>query len=175
MAMPMTEGDWDFAFPAGCRVSRPERWTFYRQHFQNTAGGSKTVDFIVLGRHECWLLESTDYRRPQTVRPADLPLEIAQKMRDTLALLAAAAAQANNAEELRFAKGTLARRRWRVALHIEFNVRPSKLFPATVDLADIRQKLRQKSGVRGIDPHPVVHMSNSRANVPWTVTQSSLA
>ena len=168
------EGALTFSFPDRCEVSKYDRWSFYRNQFQTVAGGSKAVDMLCIDGDAAWLIEVTDYRQQQQTEPkpnlTDLGDEVASKVRDTLAGLAAANATANDECERKIAQRALARRRWRVALHLEQPKLPSRLRPQPFNPADVTSKLRSKSALKSIDAHPVVlDLHTLCLGVPWTV------
>ena len=161
------EGDLRFSFPDHCEVGKYDDWAFYRNQFQSVAGRSKAVDILCVADDAAWLIEVKDYRQHPRTKPSDLGDELARKVRDTLAGLAAASKNANCQEERALAKRALERRRWRVALHLEqprvgWRFRP--INPASV-LAQIR-----RSKLKAVDPHPMVlHRETHRPDIPWTV------
>lgn len=113
------EGALKFSFPDDCEASKYDEWSFYRNQFQSVADGSKAVDMLCIAGDTSWLIEVKDYRRHPRTKLIDVGGEVASKVRDTLAGLAAASANANRDDERRFARRALAKRRWRVALHLE--------------------------------------------------------
>ena len=164
------EGDLTFSFPDRCKASKYDKWSFYRNQFQSVAGGSKAVDMLCFDGDAAWLIEVKDYRYDKRVKSIDLGDEIAAKVRDTLAGLAAANASANDGHERNLAQRALAKRRWRVALHLEQpNVR-SRLRPKPFDLANLASKLRSKAALKSVDPHPIVsNIRTPRPELPWSV------
>ena len=105
--------------PDHCKAGKYDDWAFYRNQFQSVAGGSKAVDILCLADGVAWLVEIKDYRRHQRTNPLDLCDEVATKVRDTLSGLAAASANANDADEKTLARRAFSMHRWRVALHLE--------------------------------------------------------
>ena len=158
------EGNLEFAFPPECAASKYDEWAFYRNQFGNVAK-SKAVDFLCIHDSCAWLVEVKDYRDARRTKPSEIHVEVAAKVRDTLAGLAAARMKAVDAEK-REAGRALRQRRWRVALHLEQTRRPSRLRPTVADRATLLAKLRK--AIKAIDPHPVVVDSHCR-RVPWTV------
>ena len=169
--MEIEEGDLTFSFPDHCRAGKYDDWSFYRNQFQSVAGGSMAVDVLCLADDVAWLVEIKDYRQHPRTNPSDLCDEVAQKVRDTLSGLAAASANANDADEQAFARRALAKRRWRVALHLEQPNVASRLRPIPVDPASMEKKLRK--GLKAIDAHPVVvdrqRLQRSHPGIPWIV------
>lgn len=162
------EGDLEFLFPENCEASKNDDWAFYRNQFKLIAGGSKAVDVLCLTEDTAWLMEVKDYRQHPRTKLLDLGEEIAIKVRDTLSGLAAASANANDNEERTLARRMLAKRRWRVALHLEQPLVRSRLRPRPFNVADVSLKLRGQ--LKAIDAHPLVldcHIV--RADIPWTV------
>lgn len=173
-ATEIREGCLTFSFPDGCTATKYDEWAFYRRRFQFVAGGSKAVDLLCLTDDAAWLIEVKDYRRHPRTKPSCLSVEVAAKARDTLSGLAAASANADERCEQAMACQALAKRRWRVVLHLEQpNVR-SKLRPRPIDPAHLKQKLKQKQKLKGslkaIDAHPAVaDRKRPPAGAPWTV------
>ena len=99
------EGDLTFSFPDHCEAGKYDDWAFYRNQFQAVAGGSKAVDILCLcladrlADRVAWLVEIKDYRRHRRTKSIDLWDEVATKVRDTLSGLAAASANANDAND----------------------------------------------------------------------------
>ena len=84
------EGDLKFSFPDHCQADKYDEWSFYRNQFQSVAGGSKAVDILCLSDDATWLIEIKDYRKNPRLKLIDIGDEVAGKVRDTLAGLAAA-------------------------------------------------------------------------------------
>ena len=161
------EGDLTFSFPDHCEAGKYDEWSFYRNQFQSVAGGSKAVDILCLSDDAAWLIEIKDYRQHPRQKLIEIDDEVANKVRDTLAGLAAATANANNPDEQGLARRALQRRRWRVALHLEQPDARSRLWPR-FSVANVLLKMRTK--VKAVDAHPVVLDRETRhPNVPWTV------
>ena len=79
-----------------------------------------------------------------------------------------ASANAGDSGERRLAERALAKRRWRVALHLEQqSVATSPLRPQAINPADVLSKLRKK--LKAIDTQPVVLSLQTPGAVPWTV------
>ncbi|MGI9274074.1 MAG: hypothetical protein ACR2PT_04330 [Endozoicomonas sp.] len=168
------EGKLKFTFPeVSYSATQYDSWSFYRNQLSNNAfGGSKAVDFICVEDGVTWLIEVKDYRRDRRTKAIDLPLEVAQKVRDTLAGLAAARCNANDSEEERIAILCLIQKRLRVVLHLEQPANPGKLFPQAIDPAKAKQKLKQL--LKAVDPHPlVVDKNRLPATVHWQVESVS--
>ena len=162
------EGDLKFTFPDHCEVGKYDDWSFYRNQFQSIAGGSKAVDIVCVSDDDVWLIEVKDYRQHRRVKHSDIEDEFAGKVRDTLAGLAAASANANDRDEQALARRALQKRRWRVALHLEQPNVGSRLRPKPFDVANVRLKLRRK--VKAVDPHALtLNREKDCPNVPWTV------
>ena len=137
----LREGDVEFEFDEGCEASHYDKWAFFRNQFGRLAGGSKAVDFLCINDRYTWLIEVKNYRYHGRTKPSELHEEVATKVRDTLAGLAAARANAVDPER-KTARRALSKR-WRVALHLEQPNRPSKLRPKIIDPATLKMKLRQ--------------------------------
>ena len=161
------EGDLKFSFPDHCAASKYDDWAFYRNQFKSVAGGSKAVDVLCLTEDAAWLVEVKDYRQHPGTKLSGLGDEIAIKVRDTLSGLAAASASANDNGERALSRRMLARRRWRVALHLEQPRVRSRLRPRPYDIGNVALKLR--SQLKPIDAHPLVlDRQTARADIPWT-------
>ena len=89
----LTEGNLEFRFQSD--AAHYDEWAFYRNQFQRVAGGSKAIDFICLAGRGTWLIEVKDYRVHPRTKPSCLCDEVAIKVRDTLAGIAAARCNAN--------------------------------------------------------------------------------
>ena len=164
------EGALVFTFPEDAQVGKIDSWAFYRNQFSKIQK-TKAVDFVCVFEDECWLIEVKDYRyRPRT-KTLEIADEIAWKSRDTLACLAAAARNANDEAERALATEAFekARRRWRVALHLEWP--PARRLHSGRDLAS-KLQMKLKNVVKGIDPHPVVGDS-SRTRGPWSAVTTA--
>ena len=149
------EGGLRFLFPDHCEATKYDTWAFYRQKFQSVAGGSKAVDILCLAQDASWLIEVKDYRQHPRTKPSHLVDELASKVRDTLAGLAAASANASNEGEHTFAERALAKRRWRVVLHLEQqSVVTSPLRPQAINPANVLKKLHMN--LKAIDTQPIV-------------------
>ena len=164
------EGELKFRFSDHCGVAKYDEWSFYRNQFQSIAGGSKAVDVVCVSDEAAWLIEIRDYRKHRRMKLSDIEDELAGKVRDTLAGLAAASANANDRDERALARRALRMRRWRVALHLEQpNVR-TRLRPKPFDVASLLPKVRKK--VKAVDAHPLVlNREKSHPAVPWTAQQ----
>lgn len=164
----LTEGDLTFEFPDSCTASQYDAWAFYRNQFQHV-GGANAVDFVCVDEASTWLIEVKDYRRHPRTKTVALQDEVAAKVRDTLAGLAAAAANATEGEEKQAARRALARRRWRVVLHLEQRTGTTGLKPNVLDPPTLRDKLRRV--LKAVDPHTLVVEGD--AGVPWRVQSAS--
>ena len=168
------EGKLRFTFPEPSRIGQSmgaaqyDDWSFYRNQFTNTFGQAKAVDFLYVEENTTWLIEVKDYRADKRTKPTEFPLEIAQKVRDTLAGLAAAKFNASDYKEKTLARQALTRTNLRVVLHLEQPAKPSRLKPQVIDPAVAKQKLKQL--LKGVDAHPLVVNKNELRGVGWQVT-----
>ncbi|MCY4138351.1 MAG: hypothetical protein OXF56_08830 [Rhodobacteraceae bacterium] len=105
------EGPLAFGFPAGCLASKYDDWAFYRNQFQLIAGGCKGIDILCVEDEVSWLIEVKDYRHHRRTKTIDIADELAIKVRDTLAGLATAAKVANDVDECRLARQSLAKKK----------------------------------------------------------------
>ena len=163
------EGTLKFSFDAGVIASKYDSWSFYRNQFQNGCFlDNKAVDFVCRAADTLWLIEAKDYRMHPRTKTTNLVDEIAMKVRDTLAGLAAAQMQANDHDECQYSRRLLKARNIRVACHIEQPTKKSRLRPRAIEPDKFKQKLRTL--IKAIDRHPVV-MDRSQliAGLPWQV------
>jgi hypothetical protein len=164
------EGRVSFDFPDGWRVLRPQEASYYRRHFQSFAGGAKECDFLLFEPHHriLWMVEVKDYTTQPRSKTTDLMREVAQKVRDSLALLVSAAANdtTDPAKAGAFARAVLPPAGLRVVLHLDQPSKPSKLFPRQKMETDATQRLRQE--VRGVDARARVVSTTRPGSVPWS-------
>lgn len=164
----ITEGQFVFDFPKNWQTSKFDEWSFHRKQFQKVCGGAKAINILAVEGNTCiWTIEIKDYRQHRRTKTLELPDEVALKVRDTLAALVAARANANEDEEKQLASAALLCSRLRVVLHIEQPVKHSRLFPRVIDPAKVQQRLKQL--IKAIDPHPLVLEINRMKDVAWTV------
>lgn len=156
-----------FDFPEGWQAEKYDESDFFKNQFQRIQG-TKAVDIFAVDPKSCtWLIEVKDYRTHQRGKDEALPNEIALKMRDTLAGLAAAQVNATDDHEKNAAKHALECRKFRVVLHLEQPCKHSKLFPRAFDPANVTQELKQR--LKPIDPHPLVLEKSRMRPVAWKV------
>ena len=166
----ITEGNLTFSFPAGCQAIKYDKWPFYCNQFQPVASGSKAVDILCVKGDVSWLIEIKDYRQHNRTKPSDIADELAIKVRDTLAGLAAAAKAASDADHRKLAQHALKNCRWRVVLHLEQLATPSRLRSRPIDPKTIWQKLKSRKKLKAIDAHPVICDQNTIPDdIPWAV------
>ena len=166
----ITEGALTFTFPDDCQVSKYDDWSFYRNQFKGVAGGSKAVDILCVNGDTSWLIEIKDYRQHPRQKLIDIADEVAIKVRDTLAGLAAAAKAANEADQRKLARKALATSQWRVVLHLEGKSTTGKLRKKATNPANLLLKLGTKK-LKAIDAHPIIcnqHTISSHP-IPWSV------
>lgn len=165
----IVEGLLTFTFSRPALASKYDDWSFYRNQFGSAFGGSKAVDMVYVDNDVAWLIEVKDYRENTRTKPQDLGEEVAHKVRDSLAGLAAAAANANDPAEKSLAHKLLQKRRWRVVLHLEQPAKISRLRPTAIDPAHVL--LSMKRLLKPIDAHPcVVDQHTLQPAMRWTVT-----
>lgn len=167
----LVEGRLRFFFPDTSEVTRYDTWTFYRRQFQNRCGkGNKAVDFICLHENDVWFIEVKDYRVFSRRREEHLVDDVAQKVRDTLAGVAAAVWNANNDGEKHFAQRLFHQKRdARVVLHLEQPGRPSRLRPRPIDKANVLDQLRRL--LKAVGRVYVVDQQNIPRKIPWVVEE----
>jgi hypothetical protein len=150
----LVEGRLSFEFVGVDFAEKYDEWRHYRNKFNSACGSSKAVDFIVSKDNELWLIEVKDFRRNRRTKPIDLADEIALKVRDTMAGLVSTKFVGANPGEVTASASALSKGKLRVALHLEQPRNPSRLFPISVNPANIKMKLRQN--LKFADAHPVV-------------------
>ena len=135
--------------------------------------GTKAVDFVYVTSDTTWLIEITDYR-PGNVfpKPSELADEILQKVRDTLAGLAAASANADNHEEKEIAQRALEKQKWCVALHLE----QPPVQPQVINPSSVSDKLCSR--LTGIAPEGVTivnleRMQSMNGQLPWKARETA--
>lgn len=150
----LNEGGLSFKLEQVDFAEKYDDWRHYRNVYNSACGSSKAVDFLVSKAGTLWLIEVKDYRRHPRTKPSDLADEVTVKVRDTMAGLVSAAFVGVDAHEKKISRGALALRKLRFVLHLEQPSKPSRLFPVSVDPADILMKLKQR--LRFADCHPSV-------------------
>lgn len=157
-----------FDFPTGWIVTKYDDWKFCGQ-FQKMKKGIKGIDLIAISPNKTiWLIEAKDFRQHRRTKKTPLHDEIWQKVYDTLASILPAKVNAIETAECDFAKIILAGSSLRIAFQCEQPSRHSRLFPRSVDEADLQQKLRKM--LKPIDPHPlVINRNRTHTAVEWTV------
>ncbi len=166
----LNEGELSFRFECRTNPFKYDEMAFYRNQFQAVCEGAKAVDFLCKDGSCGYLVEVKDYAQAPRTKPSDLPQEIAEKVRDTLAGLVACKANANDHEERGRADQWLSSTRLRVVLHLEQPKRPSRLKPRVAEPQDLRQKLKQL--LKAIDAHPMVaDCAHTPSDVPWSVAR----
>ena len=186
------EGALTFQFPDSWRATKLDDWSFYRNQFKGLGSGLrqpcgecgaelkckncgtaktqgvKAVDLLAWGpATTLWLIEIKDYRQWPRTKEIGLADEVALKVRDSLAILVAAAMSARDPQERSFARDALTRQRICIGLHLEQPKQHSKRFPRAIDPVDVLQRLKQL--VRSIDPHPSIFELGMNVTAPWTV------
>ena len=181
-----------FDFPNTWEVSEFDTWSFYRNQFLNLGNnvrmacsncqaelkcrncnttknaGMKASDILAVTGAVAWLIEVKDYRNQQRTKAIGLGDEIALKVRDSLAVLVAAAANANDDSEKSLARKALRCGRLRIVLHLEQRTTPSRAFPRAISPAAVLQRLKQL--VKCIDPQPKVVETANMQDLPWSVS-----
>ena len=155
------EGNVKFVFDDQCVAVKYDQLPFYRKRFQGVVCGSRAVDMLCITNDTSWMIEIKDYTAHPRTKPTDVSKEVAQKVRDTLAGLAAASANGDHkGKEL--ADMALSRRRWRIVLHLE---RSKKYFSTT--RSNIQIKLKRMVGA--VDSEPIImHIKSNFKQKPWT-------
>jgi hypothetical protein len=140
----LTEGRISFTFSDADFAEKYDNWRHYRNVYQKACGSSKAVDFIVSTGRELWMIEVKDFRRHRRTKPIPLHDEITEKVRDTMAGLISAQFNAANNNEKQYARSVTQCTRLRIGLHLEQPKNQSRLFPRSVDPANLTIKLKQQ-------------------------------
>lgn len=169
------EGGLAFVFPDDWQaIPYDVKGSFYREHFQKFAnthkeGGNKAVDIVAFSPEDenLWLIEIKDYRAKRREKELDIFVEVAIKVRDTLACLYLAQRR-SGCNLYSFAQQAAEKSRIRVALHLEQPKNPSREYPLIVQRDNARRKLKQAVGLA--DPHPwFCEMGKMPLDCPWNV------
>lgn len=166
----VTEGAFTYSFPNTWKANKYDETSFYKNHFQNFAGGTKAVDVLAIGDGtELWLIEQKDYRQGATIKCAELFDHVALKVLHTLAcLVSTRSTGAHGTACLMTAQNALAKPQIRCALHVEQPKSPSKLFPQVIDPKTAVQKFKQQ--MKAVDHHALVgDQSFLNSKVPWQI------
>lgn len=166
----VTEGAFTYSFPNAWKANKYDETPFYKNHFQNFAGGTKAVDVLAIGNGaELWLIEQKDYRQGAIIKCAELFDHVALKVLHTLAcLVSTRSTGAPGTACVMTAANALAKPQIRCALHVEQPQHHSKLFPQVIDPKTAAQKFKQQ--MKAVDRHPLVgdkSFLNSKA--PWNI------
>lgn len=153
-----------FTFPDGWEAEKFDDWNYYRKHFSRQMDGIKAVDLLAKGPDGvAYFIEVKDYRHPGTVKPTGLPDAIASKVLMSMAALLPATLRAHDQAERALAASILNCTDLKVIAHLEL---PQAHKPV-VDLADIRQKLKQR--LSAMDSHVKVVSMNNMRGLAWAV------
>jgi hypothetical protein len=153
--MPVIEvGGLTFTFPDECEASKLDEWGYYRNQFQGIGNnvrvacskcsadlickacgaakntGIKACDIVAVFTPVTWLIEVKDYRRQQRTKAIGLADEVALKVRDSLAVILGAKANAAEEGEKEFAVSAASCSHIRVVLHLEQPTIPVEAVPA---------------------------------------------
>ena len=107
------EGAVTLVFPREYGVMKYDESKFFKEKFRKIQS-TKAVDFVCVTSDTAWLIELKDYRRcdngkiPKPPKPSQLADVVVQKVRDTLAGLAAASANDRFNDEKEIAQRALA-------------------------------------------------------------------
>ena len=154
----ISEGSLTFSFSDAHEAVKYDEWPFYRRCFQ-VIPHTKAMDIICVTSEAVWLIEIKDYRKHNRKKQGTIEEEVAQKVRDTLAGLAAASADGGGRG---LANMALSRHRWRVVLHIE------RARKAMANTSTLQMKLQRY--LKGVDANLLVtDAEHVPKTVPWTV------
>lgn len=160
------EGNLKFSFE-GPNAFKYDDLDFYRKQFCKIQC-TKGVDIIYVADDAAWLIEVKNFHKDRK-KEISLEDELTQKVRDTLACLAAAHACTNNDDESKnIAAMALSRRRWRVAFHLDGLDKIVSDYPGVLQM-----KLTNK--LESIDEGVVITNINSQTDVPWKVQDTTRA
>lgn len=177
-----------FYFPDQFQVQKYDETVFYDKHFKKTgkpldpiqkrkstldtdasSRGTKAIDFVAFDpqQSELWLIEVKDFNFPMArISLTELIDIMVGKVIDSLAGLLAMRANALGNEQI-FALDAIQKNKIRVVLHFEQPLKTSKEFPQSIDIADLKDKLKQR--IRSIDPQPIISSMEAPRGVPWMV------
>lgn len=171
MARTIKEGSLTFEFNTGWDAEKYDDFTFVKKQFGsacNLCGGIKAVDIVACGRDTAWFIEVKDYRRHRRTKTIDLADEVAKKVFDSLAGIVACRYNAVDTVEKNMADKILRQSKIKVVLHLEQPRRHSKLFPRSINPADIKKKLQKQ--IKAIDPHPeILEKATTNITTHWNV------
>jgi len=170
----ITEGALTFRFTDGCQASQYDNWSFYKNQFQSvTSDPTKAVDILCVKGNTSWLIEIKDYRQHPRKKLIDIADEMAIKVRDTLAGLAAPAKVANDVDQQNLARRALKTSRWRVVLHLEQSTTAQKIERNFINVANLfHKKFKSKKRLlKATDAHPILCDQHTiqHHDIPWTV------
>jgi hypothetical protein len=149
-------------------ATKYDDWSFYRNQFIKIANGVKAIDIIMIESNTTWLIEVKDYRNHQRTKVIDLADEIALKVKDTLAGLAAARLNANSGDEKLIADQALKTSKIKIVLHLEQPMYSTRIMPKLIDTSKVLMKLKQL--LKPVDPHPIIaNRGNSNLSITWQV------
>lgn len=192
MTTTYTEGGLRFTFDDACVVLKYDEWEFYRRRFVRLAdahmscshcetelrcaacqaarvAGTKGVDFVCLHQNVAWFVEVKDYRQTRTHNLEFLADEVALKVRDSLAALAAARWQAREEGDRQLARQLLAADTLRVVLHLEQpNLRRALAPSINTRRAHVLDRLKRLVK-NWADTHPRVIHLELLGGLPWKV------
>lgn len=136
-------------------ATKYDDWAFYRNQFQKVGAGQKGVDIITIDNDKVLrLIELKDYRRNERTKNIEISLEIADKVRDTIAGIFTASINANDNYEKEFSKKCLQSNKIKVILYLLQPKVNSKLFPIKINIVNLTKDLKRK--IKAIDPRPKV-------------------
>ena len=168
----IVEGKLTFIFSASWQALKYDETSFYRRHFQKL-GDSRCVDIVAFDSGadtQLWLLEIKDYRINPRSKPEDLFLELARKVRDTLANLYLAERR-EEVDCYDFAQLASTKKNIRIVLHLEQSKYRSKFSQPILERDDAQIKLRQNKQIRVVDPHALIcEISDMPPQSKWRVT-----
>ncbi len=168
----LSEGTFDYEFPAGWQAIKWDDSEFHQRLFQSFGGSSKAAEFVAFNESEAelWLIECKDYRPSGRSKIIPLCDEIAEKFKATLAGLVCA--RNTDKDEIRsFARSALKKTAIRCVVHWEHPLKPHRLWSKeNMSRADMRDKLRQRLKVA--DPRAELGNHQQLGTImPWKIAQ----
>jgi hypothetical protein len=169
------EGAFRYRFPDSWIAVKFDESTFYSNHFQDFAGGTKAVDVVAYepDSRTLWLIEAKDYRQHQREKKLSVGRELAEKARGTLACLMAGRANAGETGNLNTDSlwgSAVLLLKIRFIFHLEQPTTHSRLFPQSIDPKIVKDILARS--IRAVDQHPVgggYSEINRRTDLGWRI------
>jgi len=165
----LLESGLTFSFSSQWEVSKLDDWQTYRQRFITLGDGIRCVDFLAFDSQgeELWMIEVKNYSLDRQTSLSELIEAIVNKVRNSHGVISAACWQSDYPEERRLARLAMGKASLKIALHIEQPPHRSRLHPAPLALATLKQSLRKR--LRRIAATPQVVDRQCSHLVSWQV------